>query len=86
MDAAPHLDPVDVLVSPDTALAHYAGAIGKPVGLMLEANRADWRWSVHGVHGRWFPEVSLHRQSAPHDWSSAVRQVGAWLVSLTDLS
>jgi len=71
-DTAEIVAGLDLVVSVDTSVAHLAGAMGKPVWLLLQRNSADWRWEQP-----WYPDARLFRQSEQGDWSSAVEQVMA---------
>ncbi len=65
---------VDLVITVDTALAHLAGALGRPVWLLL-AFAPDWRWLLERIDTPWYPTMRLFRQSAPGDWAGVFRQV-----------
>jgi hypothetical protein len=48
-------------------IAHLAGALGRPVHLLLKAD-ADWRWGLGG-RTAWYPATRIYRQAVPGDWS-----------------
>jgi len=76
------LDQMDLLITVDTAIAHLAGAMAKPVWLL---NRYDscWRWGPSGCETLWYPSMRLIRQSKPGNWDLAIDQtrsmLEAWL-------
>ena len=68
------IDGLDLVISVDTAVAHLAGALGKPVWLL---NRFDtcWRWLRNRDDSPWYPTLRQFRQSNPGDWTSVIRAV-----------
>jgi ADP-heptose:LPS heptosyltransferase len=68
------LDHLDRLVTVDTGVAHLAGAMGRPVSILVPF-APDWRWLLGRSDTPWYPTVSLHRQDRPGDWDSAIAKV-----------
>ena len=62
---------LDVVVSVDTAVAHLAGALGKPVVILLP-HAADFRWMRARDDTPWYPTARLMRQPAFGDWDSVI--------------
>jgi hypothetical protein len=77
-DTAALIEAMDLVISIDTAVAHLAGALAKPVWIMLPFN-PDWRWLSGREDSPWYPTARLFRQPAPGDWNSVVRSVAASL-------
>jgi ADP-heptose:LPS heptosyltransferase len=73
-DTAALIANLDLVISVDTAVAHLAAALGKPVWL-LDRFDACWRW----LHGRrdspWYPSLRLYRQPRPGDWDAVLAEV-----------
>jgi hypothetical protein len=74
------LEHLDLVISVDTSNAHLAGALGKPVWILL-AFAADWRWGVGGAGSAWYPTARLFRQPRAGDWASVVVDVRAALAA-----
>ncbi len=67
---------LDLVISVDTAVAHLAGALGKPVWVVLP-HPGDWRWMMDRDDSPWYPTMRLFRQSTPGGWGpvfEALRQ------------
>ncbi len=70
-DTAPLVDGLDLVISVDTAVAHLAGALGKPVWLLNRFD-TDWRWLRDREDSPWYPTLRQFRQPNPGDWTSVV--------------
>ena len=77
-DTAAIIAQLEAVVSVDTAVAHLAGALGKPV-LLLDRYDSCWRWLTGRTDSPWYPGLRLFRQAAPGDWASAVTALAATL-------
>ena len=73
-DAAAVIAAMDLVVTVDTAIAHVAGALGKPVWILLPW-LPDWRWLLERSDSPWYPTATLFRQPAMDDWSSVIGEV-----------
>ncbi len=67
------VDAMDIVVTVCTSIAHLAGAMGKPV-LILLSGRSDWRWGYEGSETRWYPSATLIRQTRLGDWSDPIAE------------
>jgi tetratricopeptide (TPR) repeat protein len=80
-DTAALIDGLDLVIAVDTAMAHLAGALGKPVWL-LNRLACDWRWAIGGERSPWYPTLRQFRQERRGDWSGPVAQAAAALRAL----
>ncbi|MCB1577374.1 MAG: TIGR03032 family protein [Xanthomonadales bacterium] len=71
---------LDRVITVDTAVAHLAGAMGKPVWILL-GNDADWRWGRHGESSPWYPSARLFRLAPGEPWSALIGRIAALLES-----
>ncbi len=69
---------LDLVITIDTSVAHLAGALGKPVWVLLSF-APDWRWMRDRSDSPWYPTMRLFRQAGPGDWDEAVQRVVAAL-------
>jgi hypothetical protein len=67
---------LDLVITVDTAVAHLAGALGRPVWVLV-AYAPDWRWLLEGEGTRWYPTARLYRQPSPGDWDAVIAKVAA---------
>lgn len=67
---------VDHVVSVDTSVAHLAGALGRPLSLLLTRD-ADWRWLLGRDDSPWYPTARLYRQTTAGDWSDPLLRLRA---------
>ena len=73
-DTAAIVANLDVLISIDTSVAHLAGAMGKPVWVLL-CKSADWRWMLEREDSPWYPTARLFRQSTMGNWQDVVTRI-----------
>lgn len=81
-DTAALIANLDLVISVDTAVAHLAGSLGKPVWLLNRYN-PDWRWMLERSDSPWYPSMHVFRQSKPEDWSDVIQAVQNELVRVT---
>jgi tetratricopeptide (TPR) repeat protein len=80
-DTAALISRLDLVISVDTSVAHLAGALGKPVWILLPYT-PDWRWLLGRGTTSWYPTARLYRQAAPGDWGGVVARVKSDLPGL----
>jgi len=83
-DTAALVECLDLVITVDTAVAHLAGALGKPVWLL---NRFDtcWRWLLEREDSPWYPTLRIFRQPRFGDWAAAIDQASATLAALASI-
>jgi tetratricopeptide (TPR) repeat protein len=65
---------LDLVITVDTSVAHLAGALGKPVWVLL-AEQPDWRWGKGRADSVWYPSARVFRQTRLGDWSNVVAEL-----------
>lgn len=78
-DTAAIIEQMDIVISVDTAVAHLAAAMGKPVWILLHYS-PDWRWLLNRSDSPWYPTVYLIRQPVRGDWQSALNHARDTLI------
>jgi tetratricopeptide (TPR) repeat protein len=84
-DTAALISLLDLVVTIDTSVAHLAGALGKPVWIMLQ-HSADWRWLLGRNDSPWYPTARLFRQRQAGNWADVVHDVAGALSEATKQS
>ncbi len=80
-DTAAVIANLDLVISIDTSVAHLAGAMAKPVWILV-GFESSWRWMLNRDDSPWYPTARLFRQHAPGDWSGVVERVLAALAEV----
>jgi len=80
-DTAALVSALDLVISVDTSVAHLAGALGKPLWLLLQ-QVPDWRWLMDREDSPWYPAARLFRQDATRAWGGVVARVRAALTEM----
>lgn len=78
LDTAAIMMSLDLIITSDTAMAHVAGALGRPVWVLLKAV-PDWRWLLDRADSPWYPSARLFRQKRHGDWEAVMAEVVAAL-------
>jgi tetratricopeptide (TPR) repeat protein len=79
-DTAALVAELDLVISVCTSMAHLAGALARPVWVML-GYAADWRWFLGRTDSLWYPTARLFRQPRAGDWDAVVAAIGAALAA-----
>lgn len=77
-DTAALIASLDLVITVDTAVAHLAGALGRPTWILLGSN-ACWRWLEDRDDSPWYPSARLFRQAQPGNWEEVIGRVAAEL-------
>jgi hypothetical protein len=83
-DTAGLLSALDLVISIDTAVAHLAGALGRPLWILLR-HGADARWELSRSDSPWYPTARLFRQRRLREWGPVIADVTAALTGLRDV-
>lgn len=83
MDTAAVMQHLDLVISADTAIAHLAGALGRPVWVALGTD-SDWRWGADRPDTPWYPTARLFRQKTFGDWPGVIADMAAALAAAPD--
>ena len=78
VESAAAVAALDLVVTVDTAVAHLAGALAKPVWV-LQPWVSDWRWMHHREHSPWYPTMRLFRQAKGEEWAAVIARVASEL-------
>jgi ADP-heptose:LPS heptosyltransferase len=73
-DTAALIVNLDLVISVDTAVAHLAAGLGKPVWL-LDRFDSCWRWLRGREDSPWYPQLTIFRQRHPDDWTEVLERV-----------
>lgn len=74
-DSAALISCLDLVITIDSAVAHLAGALGKP-GIVLLSFAPDWRWTLDQPCTPWYPTLQLVRQQQQGEWKRAIAAIG----------
>ncbi|MBF0174228.1 MAG: tetratricopeptide repeat protein [Magnetococcales bacterium] len=74
---------LDLIISMETAAAHLAGAMGKPVWVMIP-HASEWRWLAEGTRAPWYPSALLYRQTDPDSWAPVIAHIARDLACWRD--
>ena len=83
IDTAATMQNLDLIVTCDTSIAHLAGALGRPVWVVLK-DVPDWRWLLDRPDSPWYPTMRLFRQKQRGNWAEVFDRVGAALRDFRD--
>ena len=81
VDTAAAIEALDLVITVDTSVAHVAGAIGKPVWVLLPWV-TDWRWLLNREDNPWYPTMQLFRQKKGQDWAEVIARMEAELAAV----
>lgn len=74
MDTANYISALDIVITVDTSIAHLSGALGIKTFLLIPY-LPDWRWGKKSTTTKWYPSITIFRQSAKYDWDLPILQI-----------
>jgi tetratricopeptide (TPR) repeat protein len=77
------INELDLVITVDTGVAHLAGALGKPVWMLIQ-HSADWRWFLDSTTTPWYPTMQLFRQTTRSQWAPPIARVAKALRQLVE--
>lgn len=83
-DTAAVISQLDLIIAVDTSVVHLAGALGKPVWILLPMI-PDWRWFLERLDSPWYSKARLFRQTERNNWKQVFKQVHQALSTLTKI-
>lgn len=78
-DTAGLVHHLDLVIGVDTSISHLAGAMGRPLWVMLPQYALDWRWLLDRDDSPWYPSAKLFRQPVRGDWNSVIDKITQYL-------
>jgi tetratricopeptide (TPR) repeat protein len=81
LDTAALVNNLDLVITVDTAVAHLAGALGKPVWLLNRCG-SEWRWGLDSERSPWYPSMRIFRQTEAASWDGLIARVANELTKL----
>nr|CRH06904.1 conserved protein of unknown function [Include 9 copies of TPR repeat] [Candidatus Magnetococcus massalia] len=83
-ETAAAMENLDLIISVDTAVAHLAGALRRPVWLLL-SEMPDWRWGLEGQTTHWYPTMRIFRQMPGAGWQATIEEIKKALIQRLSL-
>ena len=83
MDTAAVMQILDLVITPDTSLAHLAGALGVPVWVAISF-APDWRWLIDRADSPWYPTMRLFRQKTWGEWDEVFERMATMLRKMVE--
>ncbi len=81
LDTAALMMNLDLIITIDTSIAHLAGALGRPVWVLL-CTSPDWRWLRNRLDSPWYPTMRLFRQTEANNWKAVIKDISNALQSI----
>jgi tetratricopeptide (TPR) repeat protein len=87
-DTAQVVSRLDLIITIDTAMAHLAGGLNRPVWVLISRQGSDWRWGLKGENTPWYPSARLFRQRESESWQAPLEEMAeafkAWVKARKD--